>query len=1230
MAERRSHRGLWLAVAGVAVALVAGGVWYAMKAREDRRAAAAEGAAKLVAQKNIGLGRLENAEAFEGGLPLAAEAAPAFAEIAKARPDLAVGPRNLTIARLISLAGGADPGRIPTVGQGPATPPEGADDARQAVEALRKVEPGAATTTVLAARIAAVAGEFDRARAALEEAAKQAPDEAWVWYERYRLDRYAPDEALKQAAQDALGRAYQAAPRNVWIVREWLAVLADRQSPDLVKVIDAAKELMAPLAAGIEQRTRTNVIALLDRARAAAENGDWRGASGTVRQFANVTIREEQAQSDKREVDRNALEFAAIDFPPAFYEEFGLERQATPKAIPVEFKIQPLPAELGEVGAVRAVRLVDFDLDDSLDVAVLHGRKLEAFPLKADGGSGDPRLSVEVPEGSDGFLAADLDLDADEEPAAGGLAEAAATTNPPAGKPCHDADLDIVAWGSAGVLVFENRSEGGDRTLVLIEQPGPLASVRDVAAAEVADFDLDGDLDLVVSAKAGLSLWANVGGMKFEDRTPRAELPPARFVPTSILPVDLDRDVDLDLLLAGGNGPAGYLENLRHGNMRWRPCETKAAAAAVELTDSDGNASWDLLAAGEDGLTLLSSQTPEPGRWVVKGAETVADGTYDRLWQFDYDNDGLPDLLARREGQPVLLRDVGGSYEQGPKLPNVDGGLISADFGDFDADGDLDLALASSAAVTVIGNEGGNANGWLDVALLAQQIKGSDPSQSGRVNHAGLGSLLELKAGPVYQPAVVRKSVTHFGLGSAKSPDVLRVLWTTGIPQNVLEPAPKAFVCEKQSLKGSCPYLYTFDGEKFVFSTDLLWSAPIGLQFAEGVVAPTRAWEYLKIETPLRPDGDGRYALQLTEELWEAAYFDQVELIAVDHPPGVDVFTNEKVGPPDLAAPRLHTVSRPRRPIAAKDGKGRDVLPLLQTADDRYVRAFDVKHTQGLCEPHSLEIDFGEIADAERVMLYLTGWVYPSDTSLNVALGQRSDLPKSKPPSLSIPNERGEWVEVLPYMGFPGGKTKTIAIDLTGKFLCDDRRVRIDTTMELYWDAAFVTADEPATAVITHECHVASADLHYRGVSARIEHPQHGPERYDYGRVVKESFWPPMQGRFTRYGDVADLVREADDLQVVMSSGDEMTLRFDAPPEPPEGWTRSFVLHNVGYDKDADLNTVYGQTAEPLPFLEMKSYPYEPGQSFPDSPAHRRYLDEYQTRTQPQRNFWTAVRDSGN
>lgn len=125
-----------------------------------------------------------------------------------------------------------------------------------------------------------------------------------------------------------------------------------------------------------------------------------------------------------------------------------------------------------------------------------------------------------------------------------------------------------------------------------------------------------------------------------------------------------------------------------------------------------------------------------------------------------------------------------------------------------------------------------------------------------------------------------------------------------------------------------------------------------------------------------------------------------------------------------------------------------------------------------------------------------------------------------------------------------------------------------------------------------------------------------GPHYFDYSRLQVESPWLPFPGRYTRYGDVGELLGEADDRSVIMAPGDEIAVRFEAarlPPLPP-GWQRSYFLESHGWDKDADRNTGAGQQVEPLPFAAMTTYPYGEGEAFPDTELHRDYRQTWLTR----------------
>jgi hypothetical protein len=175
--------------------------------------------------------------------------------------------------------------------------------------------------------------------------------------------------------------------------------------------------------------------------------------------------------------------------------------------------------------------------------------------------------------------------------------------------------------------------------------------------------------------------------------------------------------------------------------------------------------------------------------------------------------------------------------------------------------------------------------------------------------------------------------------------------------------------------------------------------------------------------------------------------------------------------------------------------------------------------------------------------------------------------------------------------------------------------------MQFAWDAAALLVDEEPIEVREVVAPLKVANLRYRGVSARDQHPQYGPERPNYAQVLTGDHWPPMTGPFTEYGDALDLLAEHDDSLVMMAAGDELELVFTAPPPPPDGWTRDFVLKSVGWDKDADMNTVYGEGSLPVPWSAMEIG--EPEQRF--SEPERSYRSDRLTRFPVRARFWNAL-----
>jgi hypothetical protein len=448
------------------------------------------------------------------------------------------------------------------------------------------------------------------------------------------------------------------------------------------------------------------------------------------------------------------------------------------------------------------------------------------------------------------------------------------------------------------------------------------------------------------------------------------------------------------------------------------------------------------------------------------------------------------------------------------------------------------------------------------------------------------------------------------------------VQWTNGVPETIYFPGTDADVLEREQLKGSCAFLYTWDGKGFRFVTDVMWRSALGMPL--GIMAGGRgaayapaqpSQEYLRIPGDALAPRDGRYVLQLTEELWETAYMDEVRLVAVDHPDSVEVFVDERFVPPGPVSLRMFNAVQRRAPLSAIDAQGRDVLPELREKDDRYISNLVPTRYQGLVEPHELILDLGPDAGRAGSALYLRGWIYPTDASINVAISQQNRLHVALP-TLEVRNARGDW-QTVSSIGFPSGKDKTIVVGLAGVFPTRDHHVRIRTNMRIHWDQAFVALEADQAPVRATTLRPTTADLHFRGYSRPYRKGgRDGPHWFDYDSVTRDSPWRTITGAFTRFGDVRALLQGPDDMYVIMAPGDEMTVEFDATSASavPAGWRRTFLLYTDGWIKDADLNTAHGQSVEPLPFHAIKSYPYAAGEAYPSDSARARYQREFNTR----------------
>ena len=359
--------------------------------------------------------------------------------------------------------------------------------------------------------------------------------------------------------------------------------------------------------------------------------------------------------------------------------------------------------------------------------------------------------------------------------------------------------------------------------------------------------------------------------------------------------------------------------------------------------------------------------------------------------------------------------------------------------------------------------------------------------------------------------------------------------------------------------------------------------------------------------------------LQALTLLEEVTYFDEAKLIAVDHPIGTEVWPNEMMA---INAPHpefeLFCFRNPINPLRATDDRGVDVTDQLPRVDRRYAGATKPDgRFMGLAEPHFVELEFGErlanLTPDDRLVLVAHGWVEYGYSSTNYAAGQAGL--RAEAPSIAV-LRNGQWVEVFHEVGYPAGTQHVMTLDVTGKILPGDRALRISSNMELFWDRIYLAVHEKDVPLSATEVAATSADLHYFGYPREYSPDGRQPNLCDYDNVDPTVTWKLMSGDYTRYGEVSELVTQADDCFVIMGRGEELTLKFPAQAFGPlrEGWRRTFLLKTDSYCKDMDLYTAHPDTVEPLPFHAMSGYPYGGDERYPDDAARTRYRREYNTR----------------
>ena len=931
---------------------------------------------------------------------------------------------------------------------------------------------------------------------------------------------------------------------------------------------DAARtELAAVVARGPSRAPRHFAPALLRQAHLLLTAGERANAAQALRRLRDVAPSLDRTPLPEEELQRGDL-LALAAFPPP-----GDVRAAG--TLPA-FATSPLA-----LGEIRWAHVGDVDGDGDADLLLGDGQTLH--DLRQDG---DAWLDVTASRGLAGLLgvscAVALDVD-------------------------HDGVEDLVR-GGAGGLEFQPGARGA------WDPPRPIgneALTRFVAL----DADAEGDVDFATAGPRRPALLLNRGSGVFADVSESSGL--AAIGPTvAVVAGDFDDDHDQDLVFLTRRGEIVVAANARDGHFDVRPPLAGAPSGGFEIApgDLDGDGDLDLAVAAPRGVFVLENRgalefsaprdpvLPGTVRWPVAGARS--------LWIADLDCDGHPDLLAAAESGALLGLGAGAmefTIAIEPMIPLSSCGAFPVEVGCIDAGASPDLV--TSRGTCGIARNVGRTGAGLVLRLLGR-----------RDNRDGVGALVELLSGSQYTRRECDGGPVPLGLGAATHVDALRVRWPDGILQDVPDAAPgrEIVVEERIDPVGSGPLLHAWDGARFDFVTDILRGASLGRPIGTGRFAAPDAGEAVRIAPGgWAPDDAGHVTLQITEERREIAYVDQVRMYAVDHPDSVEVWPDGKPGLPELG---VRVLDAARLPRLAVDGAGRDVTDRLVRIDDLVVGNLALTRVPGLCEPHTLELDFGAVSPDARLTLHLAGWRYGTTASANLGIAQDPGL-EFVAPRLEVARADGSWSAWPHEIGFPGGDTRSIAVDLTGAFPGGEARLRLTTTMRLYWDRALLqVGDSPVVPTLTMVL-PDHADLHWRGRSAPLPAiSNEEPPRFDHGALRGEGIpWDPPTGGYTRYGDVTPLVTQPEDMYVILGSGDECTIRFptDALPPLPAGWSRTYFVAGDGWTKDGDPATARSGTVDPLPFHAMSGYPYRADEAYPDDGAHREYRATWNTREAP-------------
>lgn len=329
-------------------------------------------------------------------------------------------------------------------------------------------------------------------------------------------------------------------------------------------------------------------------------------------------------------------------------------------------------------GASRAA-VADFDRDGWLDVAALHAGSAEVSLVFGSSSGISKSSTTALTEVGAGLVPADVD---------------------------SDGDVDLLVSHAHGIALLLNDGSGA-------LAPSSPVSVSSAGALTAVDVDHDGRVEIVAARPASFDI------VVLPNDTPapcQPSLAGTRMLATADQPASVvieDFDLDGRLDLAFSESGAGTVSLRRgRGDGTFAPMDTLSVGLQPQQlvkADLDADGVVDLLTAnqGDSTVTVLLSS----GTGFSAGSHPAGPGAH-RLVVGRFDDDDHADVItlnAADETMTLLPGDGQGALGAAVLLHTFSGAVRGIAAGDYDADGDLDVAAISGPSAVLMKNDGSSA-----------------------------------------------------------------------------------------------------------------------------------------------------------------------------------------------------------------------------------------------------------------------------------------------------------------------------------------------------------------------------------------------------------------------------------------------------------------------------------------------------------------------------------------